>query len=130
MIKKLPSIEEFSAGLKELSMLSAKPLHYDESQPKNKRKGIFVTVKMEYGDDTDCIAQIFFTKKGTFDYAFVFEPGRWKHCTDEGLTMDQAMDESIRVVYTATDVENFLKRLPYDWEGKERWMKKLKITKP
>ena len=69
-----------------------------------------------------CVANLMFSQQDDFTDALVFEPGRWNHCILEGLTADQALDESARYVDTLEDVKNFLLRKPYNWDGKKEWI--------
>lgn len=121
------TINEVEEILKDVANVTEMDLLISKAQPKNKRKGIFITARLSAEDVEDvCIASIQFTKTGYFDFAFVFEPGRFRHCVEESLTYDQAIDESAREVLNMQDVEKFFKRQPYAWEGKKAWLKKVK----
>lgn len=121
------TIDDVEEILEDVAKVTELELLLTKTQPRNKRKGIFITAKLSGEDELDvCIASIQFTKAGKFDYAFVFEPGRFRHCITEQLTEDQAIDESGRTVWSMEDVEKFFKRQPYEWEGKKAWLKKIK----
>ena len=125
----LTTIDTIVETLQELALV--RELDFTRTTPKNKRKGDFLTVRMEQAsvvadnsDACDCIASIQFTKRGIFDFAFVFEPGRYRHCILEDLGDDIAIDESCRQVDTLDDVFKFFRREPYEWLGKKAWVKK------
>lgn len=121
------TIDDVEKILEDVANVEGLDLLMSKSQPKNKRRGIFITAKLSAEDVEDvCIATIQFTKAGYFSYAFCFEPGRFRHCLSEELTYDQAIDESAREVLNMQDVEKFFKRQPYAWEGKKAWLKKVK----
>lgn len=121
------TISDVQEVLTDVAKVMDLELYLNKTQSKNKAKGIFITVKLGAEDVQDeCMASIQFTKAGYFDYAFCFEPGRFRHCIEEQLTEDQAIDESGRTVCSMEDVEKFLKRMPYEWEGKKTWLKKVK----
>ena len=120
------TVDDVEEILKDVAKVTDLELVTNESRPKNKSKGILITVKLSAEDVQDvCIASIQFTKTGYFDYAFCFEPGRFRHCMEEDLTYDQAIDESGRTVWSMEDVEKFFKRQPYEWDGKKAWLKKV-----
>jgi len=121
---KTPTVKEVKAGLKEMAMLKALPISIKKSKGA-KRKGDTLIIGAP-SDLGTCVATIFFTKAGNFIEACVCEPGRWAHCIAEDLTENQAVHESMRWVDTMEDVQKFLKREPYDWDGKKKWLKAIK----
>lgn len=122
-----PSIKEVRNSLKELAMISALPLKVKRclGTGTGSRKGVELRLTSP-SDLGSCVAVIYFNKGGNFVEALVCEPGRWAHCIAEQLTADQALDESARWVDTMEDVEKYLKRQPYEWDGKKEWLKRVR----
>lgn len=116
------TIKQARALLKEISSAGVTIKIQNLNRKHTEHDELVVSSPTDFGP---ACATLFFTKDGRFGEAAVFEPGRCRHCLDEGLTMDQALDESMRYVDAIEDVCNFLQRKPYQWDGKKEWLKRI-----